>query len=154
MNDWGAQIVDFGLEKPRFQLTDKQRVCLGPLAEAFRHDDPIELLNELYECFRHELQEAWGNPVMMLRPLTALLEAYLVLSSAGVREVDEGVVDLHLGLERIERAGRKVLIRALLSRKISDEDAETIMSFLIDQIEKKQWLNWTKEFSAEACRKP
>src|SRR6516165_9157253 len=118
MNDYGvvsSQVVDFNRKAPCFPLTDEERVVLGPLASAFRHDDIVDLLDELYEIVRAEFYTPNPDPLWKMKTATALWRAYVVLSAAGVREADQWVVDLHNGLERLVRVGRKILLKKLFS---------------------------------------
>jgi hypothetical protein len=154
MNDYGvvsSQVVDFNRKAPCFPLTDEERVVLGPLASAFRHNDIVDLLDELYETARSEFYTPNPDPLYRMKTITALWRAYLVLSNAGVLEADQWVVDLDRGLKRIERTARKILLKKIFDAGTSDERASEIIEFLVDNlVNTGRWKDWKKDFSQAA----
>jgi hypothetical protein len=112
-----------------------------------RHDDPADVLAELYETLQVELHKD-PSPIGRARTITALWRAYLVMSQAGCLEVDQWIVDLDQGFRRLEQAVRKMLFKTLLSPTTSDADMEMIVEFLIE--EAKAWVKtWPKD-----CARP
>jgi hypothetical protein len=149
MNDYGVEsrVVDCNRKAPRFPLTDEERVVLGPLAPCMRHDDPIAVLNDLYETVRHEWHKETDDPLYRMKTITALWRAYLVMTNF-CTEADELCVDLDRGLKRFERTARKMLLRKIFDRETSEERASEIIAFLVDNLVLKgEWKDWKRDFS-------
>jgi hypothetical protein len=143
-----ARVVNCGRKAERFQLSEEDRIALGPLAPCMQSDDAVEVLNALYETVKVEWHKDTDDPLYRTRTITALWRAYAVMVEAGAWEAEQLFFDLERGLQRLERAGRKVLLRNIFDAGTSDEEASGIIEFLCEKlINKGEWKDWKRDFS-------
>jgi hypothetical protein len=131
------------LRAERFmEMVEEERRELGPLAAVLETvgDDPGEALNAVYECCLEGQMYAdftSQDPVRRARALGALKRAYIWLVCMGCYEAEPMLIDLMVGLGRIEKAVRRLLLKKLFDPATSEADAEVITDWLAESIEVK-----------------
>jgi hypothetical protein len=127
--------------KQFMELAEWERRELGPLAavlERVGDDDPAEMLNAVYECCLEGPMYAdftSDEPVRRAKALGALKRAYIWLVCRGCYEAEPMLIDLMVGLGRIEKAVRRMLLKRLFDPGTSAEDVEVITDWLAETIE-------------------
>jgi hypothetical protein len=142
MRDVGLGDVVLRFERFR-ELAEWERRELGPLAavlETMGDDDPAEMLNAVYECcLEGEMYADFTSedPRRRAKALGALKRCYITLVCRGCYEAEPLLVDLMVGLGRIEKAVRRMLLKRLFDPATSEGDVEIICDWLVETIEEK-----------------
>jgi hypothetical protein len=131
----------------RLRLSAEEVLMLGPLAFARSWDDsPLGVLEGLYNCIESELRRDLRSfkPVVVARALITISWAYEFLIRAGYTEDFTPLLNqLLTGFAAYAETVRRQLLRKMLSA--DDEQADEIMGFLLELIEKGGWASHERD---------
>jgi hypothetical protein len=139
-DEWSRIIWE---RRPELRLSEEQKAILGPLAFARSStDSSIDILAGLYDCIEKELLRRDDlrrlSPVAKARALIAISWAYEFLIRAGYGEDFTPLLNqLLTGFAKFAETVRRQLLRNMLTA--DDEEADEIMGFLVELIEKGGW---------------
>jgi hypothetical protein len=144
---WNRVIWD---RLPQLRLSPEEKALLGPLAFATSTSDSgIDILAGLVDCVEKKLLRDLysSSPVVRAKALIAISWAYEFLIRAGYKEDFTPLLNgLLTGFTKIAETVRRVMVRKLISTT-DDEEAEQIMQFLVEFLERGAWPSHEKEFS-------